>query len=67
MEGSLVLGLADGARLLQQVRLDVGAGDVARGVKVDADEFALVAASSSKEKEHKQKHVNTGHKRNKTR
>ena len=41
MECPLVLGLADRARFLQQVRLDVGSSNVAGRIKVDADEFAL--------------------------
>ena len=41
VECALFFGLADRARLLQQVGLDVGAGDEARLVEVDAYEFAL--------------------------
>jgi hypothetical protein len=41
VEGALVLGLPYGARLFQQVRFNVGAGDVAARVKVDSDKFTL--------------------------
>lgn len=41
VESSLILGLADGSRLLQEIGLNIGAGDVARGIKVDSDEFTL--------------------------
>uniref|UniRef100_A0A2M4DGC8 Putative secreted protein n=1 Tax=Anopheles darlingi TaxID=43151 RepID=A0A2M4DGC8_ANODA len=39
VECTLILGLANGARLLQQIRLDVRAGDVARSVKVYPNKF----------------------------
>ena len=41
MERALILGLADGARLLQQVRFNVGAGNVARSIEVNTNKFAL--------------------------
>jgi hypothetical protein len=41
MECALVLRLTDRPRLLEQIRLDVGAGDVAGSVEVDANELAL--------------------------
>lgn len=41
VECAFIAGLADGSRLLQQVRLNVCTGDVSRVVKVDTDEFTL--------------------------
>lgn len=41
MEAALLDRLADHAGLLQEVRLDVGAGDVPARVEVDANELAL--------------------------
>lgn len=41
VECSLILGLSDGTRLLQEIGLNVGTSDVAGSVKVDSDEFTL--------------------------
>ena len=41
--GALQRALRDDARLLQQVSLDVGAGQLAQRAEVDADELALRA------------------------
>ncbi len=44
--GPLDVLLEGDARLLQQVGLDVAAGQLAGGVEVDADEFALIVFSN---------------------
>jgi len=41
VEGALIFGLTDRTRLLKQVRFNVGSSNVAAGVKVDSDKFAL--------------------------
>ena len=41
MECSFILGLANGPGLLQQIRLDIGPGNVSANVEIDADKFPL--------------------------
>lgn len=41
VEGAFVGRLSTDARLLEQIRLDIGTGNIAGHVEVDTNEFAL--------------------------